>query len=148
MARHYQQFIPVSVLGISATDYLELKLKAWTNRVVISFLNVCMQDASSRLVPEGQVPERFALAAAACQKLDEWQLCVEMCKRYLTQEEAEYMWNLSLQSPCSESFLFCAQCFHVNVVLLCASLYRRWLARFLALKSAWYFAIPLSFLEL
>ena len=92
-SRHYQQYIPISVLGISATDYPALSLKAWTNRIVTSVLNACMQDACSRF----ETTERFVLAASACQKLDEWQLCVELGKRYLGQAEANHMWNLSME---------------------------------------------------
>ncbi len=91
--RHYQQHIPVAVLGISRVDYPELKLKAWTNRVMTAFLAVCLQEACTKY--SDPIPGRLALACAAVQKLSEWLLLLEMTKRYMSQTEADNIYKLA-----------------------------------------------------
>lgn len=94
--RHYQQHIPVSVLSISNKDFPELKLKAWTNRVMSAYIAVCMEQACNRFGGAG-APPRMALAAAVCKTLSQFLLAVEMAPRYLTQEQADHMNNLCLK---------------------------------------------------
>ena len=91
--RHYQQHIPVTVLGISNKDYPELKLKAWTNRIMSSFLAACLEQACAGFAVDA-VPPRLALAAATMKKLSQWLLAVERAPRYLSQQEADHMNNL------------------------------------------------------
>ncbi len=75
------------MLGISSKDYPELKLKAWTNRVMTAFLVACMEQACL----QRNSHERLVLACAVVQKLSKWLLQVEICPRYLTTEQATYM---------------------------------------------------------
>ena len=42
--RHYQPYIPVAILLVPPGEYPELRLKAWTSRVLSAFLSVAMQD--------------------------------------------------------------------------------------------------------
>ena len=107
--RHYQQYIPVQVLGISKTDYPELKLKAWTNRVMTAYLAVAMKQQALQM-NQGERPSRFVLGAAVCKKLSQWLLQVEMCPRKLTQEQANHMNTLAfeyLSCFAERMFFFC-----------------------------------------
>jgi hypothetical protein len=94
--RHYQHSFPVSLLGISSRDYPELKLKAYTNRVMTSFLAVCLQEACNKF-EESERPPRLVLACASMQKLNEWLLRIEMTQRYMTQKEADDIYNLCFE---------------------------------------------------
>lgn len=104
LCRRYQQHIPVAVLGISSVDYPELKLKAWTNRVMTAFLAVCLQEACTKY--SDPIPGRLALACAAAHKLSEWLLRVEMTKRYMSQEEADGIYKLACEWLGIISFCF------------------------------------------
>ena len=92
-SRHYQQHIPITVLGISKSDYPELKLKAWTNRVMTAFLATCMEDGCRKANPT----PRFVLASGVMRKLSQWLLEVEMCPRYLSRQQAQYMYDLAIE---------------------------------------------------
>ena len=96
LPRHYQQYIPIQVLGISSNDYPELKLKAWTNRVMTSFLATCLEQACLKF-DEGARPDRLVLASAVCKKLSQWLLEVEVCPRHLTQHQADHLYNLAFE---------------------------------------------------
>ena len=86
--RHYQSFIPVSVVVAKVGDYPELPLKAWTSRVVTSFVCVALQDASKRFANDERKHE-LALAMPAKTNLSEWLLAIEQCPRYMSLEQAD-----------------------------------------------------------
>lgn len=86
--RHYQCHIPVALLNVPAGEFPELRLKAWTSRVLTAFLSVCLQDLCSRFA-NGVRPPRLALAAGSCAKLSEWMLKCERTPRYMTQTQAD-----------------------------------------------------------
>ena len=58
-----------------------------------SFLAVCLQEACDK-VEESERSHRLVLACASLQKLSEWLLVIEMTKRYMTQKEADDIYNL------------------------------------------------------
>ena len=92
--RHYQPFIPVSVIVAKAGEYPELRLKAWTSRVVTSFLCVALQDVSTQFTNEERNQE-LALATAATTKLSEWLLAIERCPRFMSVEQADNLHRLA-----------------------------------------------------
>ena len=101
MLRHYQSHIPVVLLGISTTEYPELKLKAFTNRIMVAYLAVCLQDACASM---DAPPGRLVLACAAMQKLSRWLLDVENAGRYMTAKEADDLYTLTCEHLASIDF--------------------------------------------
>lgn len=83
--RHYQPYIPVTVMAVKAGEYPELRLKAWTSRVLTSFLAVCMKDLNERLAGQD---EEVSMGAAAMVKLSDWMLSVERSPRLLSEDQA------------------------------------------------------------
>ena len=96
--RHYQPFIPVSVLAVKAGDYPELRLKAWTSRVLTTFLSVCLQDLCKR-VPNDKMDDELMLATVAMTKLSDWLLKLEMTPRYMTRVQANDLDRLAWEFP-------------------------------------------------
>ena len=88
------------------TDYPELRLKAWTNRVLVSFLSVCLQDLCNTL-PNDQVDQELMLATVSLTKMSDWLLQLERTPRYMTRQHAHDLENLSWQLP---SFYFEVLC--------------------------------------
>ena len=96
--RHYQPHIATAVIVVAAGEYPELRLKAWTSRVITAFLAVALQDACSKFT-NAERPPQLAMAAMACVKLAEWMLMIERYPRYLTQEQADHLHRLSWEFP-------------------------------------------------
>lgn len=96
--RHYQPFIPVTVLAVKPGEYPELRLKAWTSRILTTFLSICLQDLFNRL-PNDRVDQELMLATVSLTKLSDWMLQLERTPRYMTQEQANQLENLSWQPP-------------------------------------------------
>ena len=71
---------------MKAGEFPELRLKAWTSRVITSFLSVALQDLCAKFTNDSRDGE-LAMAASATAKLAEWMLAVERCPRYMTQEQ-------------------------------------------------------------
>ena len=92
--RHYQPYIPYAVLAVKPGEYPELRLKAWTSRVLTSFLSVAMQELVQSFPPEAR-PASLVLAAVAIHKLGKWMLHVERCGKILTEGEAVEMHKLA-----------------------------------------------------
>lgn len=92
--RHYQPFIPVTVLAVKPGEYPELRLKAFTSRVMTTFLSVCLQDLYSH-VPNDQVDRELLLATVAVAKLSNWMLQLERTPRYMTRQQAIDLHDLS-----------------------------------------------------
>jgi len=84
----------VSVIVAKAGDYPELRLKAWTSRVMTSFLCVALQDVSKTFTND-QRNQELALATAATTKLSEWLLAIERCPRYMSVEQSENLHQLA-----------------------------------------------------
>lgn len=95
--RHYQPFIPVSVMQVKAGDYPEMRLKAWTSRVLTTFLSVCLQDLSNT-APNDQVDQELMLATVSLTKLSDWMLQIERTPRYMTRDHSNKLEELSWQS--------------------------------------------------
>ena len=68
--RHYQPHIPTALIIVGAGEYPDLRLKAWTSRVVTAFLSVALQDVCKQVTDAERSPQ-LALAAAATAKLAE-----------------------------------------------------------------------------
>lgn len=81
--RHYQPYIPVSVMAVKPGEYPEMRLKAWTSRLLTAFLAVCLSDLCQQLPPHERDQE-LVLAAAVLAKMSEWMLAVERCPRLMT----------------------------------------------------------------
>ena len=77
----YQPFIPVSAIVAKAGDYPELPLKAWTSRVVTSFLRVALQDVQYLygLQMMNGIKSWHDMGTPAKTKLSEWLLAIEQC---------------------------------------------------------------------
>lgn len=88
--RHYQPHIPTALLIVGAGEYPELRLKAWTSRVLTAYLSVALQELCQRFTDANR-PLQLALAAASCGKMSEWLLLVERYPRYLSEVEAQHL---------------------------------------------------------
>ena len=95
--RHYQPFIPTALLVVPAGDFPELRFKAWSSRVITAFVSVCLQDLSARYTSATR-PPLLAAATMACAKLSEWMLLVEKYPRFLTEEQAEHLYNVGWET--------------------------------------------------
>lgn len=95
--RHYQPHIPTALIVVAAGEYPELRLKAWTSRVITAFLAVCLGDLCQRF-DDAERPVQLALAAASCMKLSEWMLMMERYPRFLTQQQADHLCQLCWES--------------------------------------------------
>ena len=91
--RHYQPYIPLSVIAVKPGDYPELRLKAWTSRLITAFLSVALQDLCNN--ENDQRDPELALATVATSKLAEWMLWIENCPRYMSQDQASTATRLS-----------------------------------------------------
>jgi hypothetical protein len=83
---------------VPAGEYPELRLKAWTSRVLTAYLAIALQDVCSRFTNANR-PAQLALATAACAKLAEWMLIIEKSPRYLTEDQANSIHRVSWESP-------------------------------------------------
>ena len=95
--RHYQPFIPTALLAVPAGDFPELRLKAWSSRVITAFISVCLQDLSARY-SDATRPPLLAAATVAVAKLAEWMLLVEKYPRLLSEEQAEHLYNVGWET--------------------------------------------------
>ena len=94
VVRHYQPHIPPAVIIVPAGEYPELRLKAWTGRVISAFVAVALQDVSNRFV-DTERPSQLALATMAAVKLAEWLLMIERYPRFLSQQQAEHLYRIA-----------------------------------------------------
>lgn len=78
-------------MAVKAGDYPELRLKAWTSRVLCSFLSVCLNELCSRLP---NPDEELMLANMTMAKLGAWMLAVERCPRYMSADQAHNVLGL------------------------------------------------------
>ncbi len=94
LGRHTQPHIPTALLIVPAGEYPELRLKAWTSRVITAFVAVALQDVC-RQFNAAEIPKQLALSTAACVKIAAWMLLIEKCPRYLSEDQANDLYNLS-----------------------------------------------------
>ena len=95
--RHYQPFIPSALLVVPAGDFPELRLKAWSSRIITAFVSICLQDVSSTYSNATRSP-LLAAATMASAKLSEWMLLIERYPRLLTEEQAEHLYNVGWET--------------------------------------------------
>ena len=69
-------------------------MKAWTSRVITSFLSVALQDLCATFTNDTRDDE-LAMAASATAKLSDWLLAVERCPRYMTQEQTTNIYRIA-----------------------------------------------------
>lgn len=94
--RHYQPFIPVSVLVVKDGEYPELRLKAYTSRVLTTFLALCLRD----LCTSNDVEDKeLMMATVSMTKLSDWMLQLERTPRYMTRAHANQLEALSWEFP-------------------------------------------------
>ena len=120
----------MSILTVKPGDYPELRLKAWTSRVLTSFISVCLQDLCNRL-PNDQVDQELMLATVALTKMSDWILLLERTPRYMTRQQATALEDLSWELPCFDlevCFLNLCFCF---LVFTAKALEKNNMARFL-----------------
>jgi MFS superfamily sulfate permease-like transporter len=86
----------VSVIAVKPGEYPELRLKAWTSRVLTTFLSVCLQELCKRL-PGDNVDIELKLATVVLTKLSDWMLQVERTPRFMTRQQATDLQDLSWQ---------------------------------------------------
>ena len=97
LARHYQHAVYLGHLHMNS-EHAELKLKAWASRMLTPFLAVCLKEACAKRSSQGeQVPESMAVAAVALNRLADWMLKLEQAPRYLSDMQAQELWDLHLE---------------------------------------------------
>ena len=96
-SRHYQPFIPTALFVVPAGDFPELRLKAWSSRVITAFVSVCLQDLSAQYTDAAR-PPLLAAATMACAKLAEWMLLVEKYPRLLTEEQSDHLYKVGWET--------------------------------------------------
>ena len=79
---------------MAAGEYPELRLKAWTSRLITAFLAVALQDVCSQFT-DADRPAQLTMATAACAKLSEWMLLLERYPKLLTQNQADHLYAVS-----------------------------------------------------
>lgn len=86
-------------MAVKAGEYPELRLKAWTSRVLTAYLAVSLHDLA-QATPADQRDQELVLATTALAKLADWMLTVERYPRYLSAEQI-----VNLQRLCWESLV-------------------------------------------
>lgn len=73
-------------MAVKSGEYPELRLKAWTSRVLTACLAVCLQELVRSMPAENRDPE-LVMATSAMVKLANWLLLIERCPRYMSAEQ-------------------------------------------------------------
>ena len=76
----------MAVLAVKTGEYPELRLKAWTSRVLCAFLAVCLHEVCQQ-IPAAERDQELVLATAAMAKLADWMLLVERSPRLMSAEQ-------------------------------------------------------------
>lgn len=97
LKRHYQHAICSALILVKEGEYPELRIKAYAGRVLVSYLQhkiaILVQDLKSRDAVDDGVLLVHGVLTSICQ----WYLLVESAQRYLSQSEADAIWNESLK---------------------------------------------------
>lgn len=73
-------------MAVKAGEYPELRLKAWTSRVLTAFLAVCVHDLAQK-TPVAERDAEVVLAAAVLARLAHWMLIIEKCPRLMSDQQ-------------------------------------------------------------
>ena len=97
--RHYQPPICAALLLVKPGEFPELRIKAYSSRLLLSFLQFTVshlineQHGAGDCVPIGR---ELLLIHGTLTAICSWFSKVEQANRYLTQQEADDIWDTSL----------------------------------------------------
>ena len=102
--RHYQPPICAALLNVKPGEHAELRIKAYAGRVMLSFLQFTTAELVNTRHEEGlEIRHDLLLMHGVLTSLCDWFSKVETAGRYLTQQEADDIWETSLLCPALSS---------------------------------------------
>ena len=98
LGRHYQQPICSALILVKDGDYPELRIKAYSGRVLPAFLQEKVAQLITSQHSAGSAGNEVVLMVhGTLSMLCKWFLLIENAPRYLSADEAEEIWATSLQ---------------------------------------------------
>ena len=103
LSRHYQHPICAALITVKPDDFPELRVKAYAGRVLVAFL----QQKMAQLINEKENPtEVMLLVHGTLSAICEWLHLVESAQRYLSDDQANNIWDTSLVCLAAYCILF------------------------------------------
>jgi hypothetical protein len=97
LIRHYQHPICAALITVKQGDFPELRIKAHAGRVLVSFLQQKVAQLINELREKQEtVTEVLVLVHGTLSALCHWLHLVESAQRYLSEQEANKIWDTSM----------------------------------------------------